>query len=75
MKEYNNNNQKQINDNYYIARRELMAKQYEEKFEKEKNRGMTKEAIVEAKIREEKRKRMEEYEKNNPRDQREFTVS
>lgn len=42
-----------------------MAMQYEKKFEKENNRGMSKQAIIDAKLREEKRKRMEEYEKRN----------
>lgn len=52
-----------------------MVEQYEKKFEKERARGMSKEGMIEAKLREQKMKRMEEYEKSNPTGKREFEVS
>lgn len=44
-----------------------MAQQYENKLSKERNRGMTREGQIDAKLREAKMKKVEEYEKNNPR--------
>lgn len=56
-------------------RRELMAQQYEKKFEADKNRGVSKEGQIEAKLREAKLKRVEEYEKQHPNEPRQFRVS
>lgn len=57
------------------ARRELMAKQYEEKLAKERNRGISKEGQIDAKFREAQNKRIEMLMKENPRDIRNFEVS
>ena len=52
-----------------------MAKQYEDKFEKEKYKHMSKEAQIESKLREAQQKKIEQLKKENPREVREFNVS
>ena len=72
-----NNNNQQINNNSnqaedYEKRRKLMAEQYENKLEKDRQRGISNKSKIEMKLKEEKLKKVEEYEKSNPRDERQF---
>ncbi len=43
-----------------------MAQQYEAKLAKDNHRGVSKEGLIEAKLREAKLKKVQEFEKNNP---------
>ena len=65
-----NNNNNQAED--YEKRRQLMAEQYENKLEKDRQRGVSNKSKIEMKLKEEKLKKVEEYEKSNPRDERQF---
>ncbi len=58
--------QEQLSPEEIEHRRQIMAQQYEAKLAKDNHRGVSKEGLIEAKLREAKLKKVQEFEKNNP---------